>query len=469
MSNPKNQQVEEQNSSFIIQHSSFLLLLGAVLASVALKTWLLLADVVPFNSDEAVVALMARHILQGERPIFFYGQAYMGSLDAWLVAGAFRFFGEKVWAIRLVQTLLYLGFMYTLWLLARRFFQSPAVSGFVALVVAIPPVVVTTYTTATLGGYGESLVLGNLILLLGYEVVFGRWGQQWMAWLGLGLVGGLAFWTLGIAGVYLLPVGLVGLWNFRMRNVKYYSLSALGFVFGCSPWLYYNWIGDWEALRFLVEGTRQGLAPTTPFDRFLGLGLLGVPALIGIRFPWSSTYSPGILNAVGLVLFLGTALSLIGFTQHSVVRVRKGVWSLMGLMVGVFSVIFISTRFGVDSTGRYLLPLYAPLALATGMFIWGAYCVKPKYGILLLSMVLLFNGVQTWRAAISPEKITTQFGPLTRFDNDHDDDLIKFLFEHGETEGYTNYWVSYRLAFLTQEEIIYAPLLPYREDLRYEP
>src|SRR6266851_2035799 len=66
----------------------------------------LAAGVVPFNADEAIVGLMARHILQGERPVFFYGQAYLGSLDAWLVAGAFAIFGESVWPIRLVQIVL---------------------------------------------------------------------------------------------------------------------------------------------------------------------------------------------------------------------------------------------------------------------------------------------------------------------------------------------------------------------------
>jgi hypothetical protein len=47
---------------------------------------------------------MARHILQGERPLFFYGQAYLGSLDAWLVAGAFAVLGQSAAAIRLVQS-----------------------------------------------------------------------------------------------------------------------------------------------------------------------------------------------------------------------------------------------------------------------------------------------------------------------------------------------------------------------------
>ncbi len=64
-------------------------LFAALLLTVLLRAVLLSLDVVPFNADEAVVALMARHILQGERPIFFYGQAYLGSTDARLAAASF--------------------------------------------------------------------------------------------------------------------------------------------------------------------------------------------------------------------------------------------------------------------------------------------------------------------------------------------------------------------------------------------
>ncbi len=70
------------------------------------------------------MALMARHILQGEHPIFFYGQAYMGSLDAYLVAAGFALLGQQVWVIRLVQVLLYLGTLFTTFLLGRVAFES---------------------------------------------------------------------------------------------------------------------------------------------------------------------------------------------------------------------------------------------------------------------------------------------------------------------------------------------------------
>jgi len=77
------------------------------------KSWLVFSDHVPFNADEAVVGLMARHILQGERPVFFYGQNYMGSLDAALVSLGFTLLGEQIWVIRAVQSLLYLGLLLT--------------------------------------------------------------------------------------------------------------------------------------------------------------------------------------------------------------------------------------------------------------------------------------------------------------------------------------------------------------------
>jgi len=42
-----------------------------------------------------------------------------------------------------------------------------------------------------------------------------------------------------------------------------------------------------------------------------------------------------------------------------------------------------------------------------------------------------------------------------------------FLREHGGTRGYANYWVAYPIAFLSREEIILVPHLPYKADLRY--
>ncbi|MFO7323761.1 MAG: hypothetical protein DIU68_018690, partial [Chloroflexota bacterium] len=151
---------------------------------------LLATDSVSFHSDEAVVALMARHILQGERPVFFYGQAYMGSLDAWLVAIGFRLLGEGVGTIRVVQSVLYLFVVATgfaaAWVLSGR----RLVALTTGLTLAVPPVVVALYTTATLGGYNETLVFGNVLVILGYQVTHGA-ARSWWRWLALGVIAGL--------------------------------------------------------------------------------------------------------------------------------------------------------------------------------------------------------------------------------------------------------------------------------------
>ena len=71
----------------------------------------------------------------------------------------------------------------SLWWLANLWFKERAIAIFVVFLAALPPLLVTTYTTATLGGYGESLVLGNLILGLGYLVTYG--GKEENRWLWL--------------------------------------------------------------------------------------------------------------------------------------------------------------------------------------------------------------------------------------------------------------------------------------------
>src|SRR3972149_3952948 len=146
---------------------------------------------VPFNADEAVVALMARHILGGERPLFFYGQAYMGSLDAYLVAGGFALFGEHVWTVRAVQIALYLLTLCLVYLFVLRAFRSPRMAAIAALLMAIPSVNQTLYTTVSLGGYGEALLIGALTMLLCLPSASGRGGPLRSLLLGVLLGGGL--------------------------------------------------------------------------------------------------------------------------------------------------------------------------------------------------------------------------------------------------------------------------------------
>src|SRR3989304_1234758 len=117
-----------------------------LLLALCLRIALLAAEVFPFNADEAIVGLMARHILAGTWPPFFYGQAYLGSLDAAFVAAAFALLGETLLAIRIVQTLLFLGTILTTMALTREMGFSILVFAPAAPLLAIPSVNVMLYS-----------------------------------------------------------------------------------------------------------------------------------------------------------------------------------------------------------------------------------------------------------------------------------------------------------------------------------
>lgn len=458
----------------------------AVLLVLALRLAILATNSVPFNSDEAVVALMARHTLQGEWPIFFYGQSYMGSLDATLIAAAFALFGQSVLVVRLVQTALFIGVVITTYLLGVRFYGDRWTAGAAAMLVALPTVLVSTYTTATLGGYGEILLLGNIVLLLGHAAAGTDRPHNWRAWLGLGAAAGLGFWTSALIAVYLLPVGAVIIFALirppsheqpaRLNAAKPpgrwagVALAAAAFFAFSSPWWWHNLTHDWSALGFVLTGTEAsgiGIGQTPISTRLAAVALLGLPALIGFRFPWSAEYVLLPLAVPALALYLAVLAYAVRSWRQAP---RDSGRSLLLGMGGAFVVLFVFSRFGTDATGRYFLPMSIPLALLTAALMRNIHSRHRGLGSLalvyLLGFNLLANGLAISRTTPG---LTTQFDPSNRFDNRSDIDLITFLHEIGTGRGYSNYFVAFRIAFLSQETVILSSQLSYKPDLSYNP
>ena len=449
---------------------------GVVLAmsgAVLLKAGLLFANVVPFNADESIVALMARHILQGARPLFFYGQAYLGSLDAWLIAGGFALFGQQVWVIRLVQLLLYLG---TIWTTARlgEVIFSRKVGVLAAWLLAIPAVNVTLYTTATLGGYGEALLLGNMILLAALDIGMGQETNSRYKWLVFGLLVGFGLWVFGLTLVYSLPAGGWLLWRLWQNRtgagsmIQRVLMAGGGFLLGAFPY----WVGAAQLGGSLVAAELGGSAIAGVEGRgwlaqvgqhLISLLLLGTTVIFGLRPPWEVRW-------LGLPL-LPFVLGFWGWVVMRIFRGKKspGAWMLVGVMLTLVAG-FVFTPFGADPSGRYFVPLVVPLSLFAADAAVGLMRRFPRLGAGLILMVLAYNLVGTVQVARKhPPGITTQFDAVTWLDKRYDDDLITFLKENGETRGYTNYWVAYPLAFLSGEELIFIPELPYHLDFRHTP
>jgi hypothetical protein len=435
------------------------------------------------------VALMARHILLGERPIFFYGQAYMGSLDAWLVAGGFRLFGEHVWVIRLVQSLLYFGTLLTTAWIGRMIFKEGKVGLLAAWLLALPTVNITLYTTVSLGGYGEALLLGNLTLLLGMNI--GRSLKAFQPppvtkWLMIGFLSGLGLWAFGLTLVFSIPVGIYcAYWLFRYSRSNLKRERALttlivpglavltGVLIGALPWWGYAAQYGIRQLVWELSGGAIAGVEGLPWvgqigQHLLNLVALGSTVILGLRPPWGVAWLGLPLIPFIIAFWLAVLAWMVRSLAHGGDnRAEKAL--LSGVMLTLF-VVFILSPFGADPSGRYFLPLAVPMALFGSELICR---IHARYGSLawgLAGLILFHNLWGTIECARRyPPGITTQFDAVTQIDQRQMGALISFLEEQGEVRGYTNYWVAYPLAFLSGEQLIFTPNLPYHTDFRYSP
>jgi hypothetical protein len=501
------------------------------------KTAILVLGAVSFNADEAVVALMARHILQGERPVFFYGQAYMGSLDAYLIAAGFAVFGEEVWVLRLVQVLLYMGTLYSTYLLGKAALGTGEAGVLAAWLMAIPAVNVTLYTTVTLGGYGEMLLLGNLILLatlrIAKQLTKGRRPRAWN-WLAFGFLTGFGLWAFGLSLVYSFPAILFLAWTawkagpvsdparLRMpaelrpggsRRERLLECAgwaywiAAGSLAGAAPWWGYALAtGSGSSLSELGGSALAGVDRSHYLIQVVrhvfNLVVLGLPAAVGMRPPWEVRWLAFPLLPFALAFWLGVALFTIhrlfrhNSERSSISRPRTGIssnslsrnsrmalicqevssfspvdpdyrWLLAGVLATLFAG-FVLTPFGADPSGRYFTPLGVVMALFGTETVLHVRRSWGRWAYSLVGLVLAFNTWGTLECALrTPPGLTTQFDAQTRIDQRDDPALMEFLLENGETTGYSTYWVSYPLAFKSEEALVFVPDLPYHLDLRH--
>jgi hypothetical protein len=432
------------------------------------------------DADEAVVGLMARHIaFEGERPVFYYGQPYVGSLEAFSAAPFFRVFDSGTLVLKLVPTVYSIGFVGLSALLARRLFGTgPALAT--AAYLALPPSMWAVWSTKARGGYAELLFLGEALLLVSIwwaDLPAGRRAARGaFLW---GLLAGLAIWTHLLAVVYLLPSGVYLL----LRRARAWfghdageaGLALLATAIGMLPLLIDNAVGGFSTLRSLLQPPDLPLDPLAQLLRFLRVG---VPVLAGLGQPttsaamfdadWLTRPAGHLPVAVLFLLLCGLALvphraSLralvtsgssarrvpVAYRLHTTTA-SSGVDpapALLLLLVVCVPPVVALTRFGFFvSEPRYALPLYAAVPLAIGSA-WrlprpGATLVV--VGLLALNIwSLLSTDVRLWR----PEDALDSTA-ATRAE------LVQFLVGQDRHQMYTDYWIGYPIMFETRETVL---------------
>ncbi len=391
----------------------------ALLVSVVIRTWLVVHTNGVIDGDEAVVAIQAQHILRGEFPLYFYGQAYMGSLEAYLIALVFAVAGSSVWTLRAEPILLSLLLVWLTWKLAGALGElarlSPsaqllfqAVAAFVA---ALPPLYDVVVELRTLGGYIETFVLMLLLLLWAVRLT-----QRWEAgasrteltwrWIGIGFVVGLGLWVdplivsaIAAAAFWIAGYYVVRLVRLRRHNAEQpqpatgaflktlvLAIAALpAAVIGCAPALYWGATHQWQNVTYVLQSSNAAaLSPAvkamypTRFALFKGVAALYMtciaPRMIGGAIPSepgiasSIVYTSALALSVVCIFAVITLVACSLLVDHPLLIQPRKLAGLPLLFAASTAFLFCASTisaFGIgcgrDFAGRYATPLVLAL------------------------------------------------------------------------------------------------------------
>ncbi|HUV14546.1 MAG TPA: hypothetical protein VMY18_12950, partial [Acidobacteriota bacterium] len=351
---------------------------ATLLSGVLATRFFLLARFFPtlIESDEAVVGLMARHILKGELPIFYWGQSYMGAFEAYLTAGMFALFGASALVLKLTVLGLFLVFLVVHFKLAAEVSGSCLVAWMATISVGISPAFLTAWSLKSRGGYMSLLLFGTLSLLLATWLLKNDSNRSLKIFF-LGVSIGIAFWSHFAAVTYAIPIGLILLWRFRADLLRYAWVGGIGFFVGSLPVWVYNFF------RHFASVSRPMARSTTIIEDFQNIFGTGLPILLGGRAPWNAGGGYFPFSGVLVVAVFVAAFAWVVWRQFR--EKDTSVWLLL-LFLLMFP-LFVSAggagHFMLEP--RYLTPLYSAIYIILFMALPR---VIPKIGMLLLLVSL---------------------------------------------------------------------------------
>jgi hypothetical protein len=319
-------------------------------------TWTL-----PVSNDDAILLLMARHILRGEFATTLWNQPYNGALDAYLLAPGLAL-GPHQPVFRLYEVACALLLVALAGLLGRR--VGGAGAGWAAALLAAwgTPYMALMTATGPPPNFLMPLVTG-FPLLVGLRAVgadappLGRGAA-----LGVGVVCGLAVWNSSLAipafvgmGAGLLVAGL------RPRPSAALAFGA-GLVLGASPLAVARLIGASGARVTTAASAVTAIRPrwlwgegAADLAHALG-GLFGLQVPLVVDGPERATLPPLLVGLLALGLLIAV---LTGSSSRRVLPLLG--WA--GALGGAF---WLSRRTGPDEL-RYLYGLNGPVLVVAGL------------------------------------------------------------------------------------------------------
>ncbi|MFC6017593.1 hypothetical protein ACFP2T_15425 [Plantactinospora solaniradicis] len=463
---------------------------GLAALGIGYRLVLLLAEVPPTNSDEAVSGLVARHVVQGrEFPLFFYGQYYMGALESYLAAPLFAALDSSILALRLPNLLLYAAFLALMWQLTRRLYTPWLAAATVGLLALGSDRILKNQLIAG-GGYPEMNPAGALLVLLAVNLGLGVVRRRALAYAGFGLVAGLTLWDDWLILPYVVAAGVL-LLGVGWRDLPGRQGLALGtgLLVGLIPIGWHNLTTAPENRSLAIYDVLNGEVVTSWYDRFSGGVLFGVPMGTGLCPPercaswqlwWGLAYpvllvaavllaSCALFRATGrpervrqagrLTLLAGAGVTLFAYVSSSAAALTpvESARYLSCLLISTPALLWPLWSMAT----RRPVPNWPPASGCPGTPARGPVAVRPGNGrgfrlvgavpltVLAATMTLASMSLIGASPALARESAQRR-------------DLVDGLDRLGVRRFYAEYWTCNNIIFLTRERIVCGVI---RDDL----
>jgi hypothetical protein len=428
---------------------------GLLALGLGLRIWVLVAAQ-RLSADEAIPGLMARHILfDGERPIFYWGQAYFGALEAYFVAAFFAILGFHPWLVFGPALLASLTLIPLAWILAENLGPAPA-----GLLAAIPLAMTPPVQARLLVGAGGGFALGSALLLTAILLVQralrapcpGFWTLALAAF-----VGGVAAWVWqpALVSVPLLLIAMLASVR-RFRSARGLACTTLALV-GLLPMLSYNLSSDWPTLVALTRAFDQ---QSPPADGLLAQAQQLVNTLLTAlggadeNFEGANSVQAAVLAAA---LVLGP-LVIVGFGIRSARRSPAAHARQRAICAAVLVLALAPALIAAHGGARYLVAVFVAACALCGALLGLLWQRAPRAGVPLVALFVLgcvapnLAGYTHIGALMAPDQ-------LSRLDQTYA--AVDALEQRGLTTGYTDYWAAYSIAFVSGEQIVAAPSIAF--------
>ena len=217
---------------------------------------ILLTSQTHVHSDEAIIGLMGKHILEGRYfPFYMYGQAYNAGAawEAYLAAIAFAFFGVGVIPLKICIVLLSLLCLFLFYRMCLALYDQRT-ALLAAVVFALTPSLLKWHFQVR--GYSWYFLSIPLLTIL-WASIQSTPNRRWPLFFLFGVISGLSIWSLelGIAFNAALWVLILMRRNLLLKN----ALVALaGFITGYSPAIVFNLTHHLANWKSVLEKTGGG-------------------------------------------------------------------------------------------------------------------------------------------------------------------------------------------------------------------